>query len=70
MELTHSQLWEKCLSIIKDNISPEQYDAWFKPITSVSFDEGVLILEIPSQYFKEHIETRFGELLCKAINRV
>ncbi len=32
MEVTHIQLWEKCLSIIKDNLSPEQFKSWFEPI--------------------------------------
>ena len=37
MSKTHQQLWEDCLRIIADNIRPEQYDAWFKPVTSPVF---------------------------------
>ncbi|WP_367617998.1 DnaA N-terminal domain-containing protein, partial [uncultured Muribaculum sp.] len=34
MEKTHINLWEDCLEIFKDNLPTEQFDAWFKPITS------------------------------------
>lgn len=70
MDLTHTQLWEKCLEIIKDNLSPEQYSSWFEPITSMSFNDGNLILQIPSVFFKEQIENRFNNLLYKALMRV
>ncbi len=71
MELTHSQLWEKCLEILKDNLPIEQYESWFKPITSMSFDnDGNLILSIPSQYFQEQIENRFSRLLYSVLRRV
>lgn len=70
MELTHNQLWDKCLQMLKDNLIPEQFDAWFKPITSLSYENGNLILMIPSEYFKEQIENRFSGLLYSVLRHV
>lgn len=67
---SHTQLWDECLQIIRDNIRPEQFDAWFKPVVSIGFDGGVLRLRVPSSYFGEHLEGNFLNLLEKAIHRV
>ena len=55
-------MWDECLSIIKDNISPEQYDAWFKPITSVSYKDHVLRLMVPTRFFAEQLEERYMKI--------
>lgn len=71
MQSTAQNMWEQCLKIIQDNLlSKEQFDAWFKPITVKSFDNGQLRLTVPSPYFVEHIETHFMSLIESAIKRV
>ncbi len=70
MEVTHIQLWEKCLSIIKDNLSPEQFKSWFEPIRSLGYADGKLSLEVPSSYFVEHIEEHYLRLLAPVLKRV
>ena len=67
---THQQLWEDCQRIIADNLRPEQFDAWFKPIVSIGFADGRLTLGVPSPYFKEHIEDTYLNILGATIRRV
>lgn len=67
---SHSQLWERCLKIFRDNIPAEQFDAWFKPVTSVSFSDGKLILMVPSQFFIEQIEERYFNLMRHTLHKV
>lgn len=64
------QQWKKCLDIIKDNISAEQFNAWFAPIVAVSFDKKSLTLMVPTQFFIERIEEQYFDLLKKAIFRI
>lgn len=70
MENNNQKLWEDSLAIIRDNISSEQFDAWFKPITPKSFVDGKLTLTVPSPYFVEHIEEHFMALIGATIKRV
>lgn len=70
MTETHTQLWDKCLSIFRDNLQPEQFDAWFKPLTPVSFSDHKLVLMVPSQYFIEHLEGHYTKLLARTIYKV
>ena len=67
---THVELWEKFLAILADNLLPEQYDAWFKPITSLSFVDNKLTVNVPSHFFSEQIEERYGSIMKAALIRV
>lgn len=62
-------LWAKCLEVIKDNISAEQFDAWFAPIVVKSYEDDNLTLTVPSSYFVEHLEAHYMQLLGAAIKR-
>lgn len=66
----HIQLWEKCLRIFQDNLPVEQFESWFKPVTSVSFNDGKLILMVPSQFFIEQLEERYTNLLRRTLYKV
>lgn len=69
MEKTHEKLWEDCLEFFKDNIPAEQYDAWFKDITSLGFNDGTLTLLVPSPYFVDQFENRYYKLISAALHK-
>lgn len=66
----HEQMWNDCLKIIQDNITKEQYEAWFKKIVPVSYDDGKLILEIPSQFYFDYLEEHFADIIRLSIEKV
>ncbi len=70
MTENHIQLWDKCLGIFRDILTEEQFNAWFKPLTPVSFTDNKLVLMVPSQYFVEHIEAHFRNLLGHTLYKV
>lgn len=70
MSLEHVALWDKCLAIIKDNVEEVAYEKWFVPIKSYSFENGELVLQVPSHFFQEYIEENYTELLRPVITRV
>ena len=64
-------LWEKCLEIIKDNLSEEQFNTWFRPIVPHSFNEKKeLRIIVPSNFFGEYIEANYRQLLMSVVQRV
>ena len=66
----HISKWEECLQIFRDNVSIEQYESWFKPVTAVSFEDGRLTVAVPSSYFVEHLEEKYLPLIVKVLRRV
>ena len=66
----HVQLWDRCLTIIKDNINEEAFDSLFKPIVSLGFDDNVLTLLVPSHFVIEQIEEHYLSLLKKVLREI
>ena len=66
----HSNQWQKCLQYLSDNLSAEQFNAWFAPISVYSFKDGELTLRVPSQFFIEQIEERYCSLLSSTLRKV
>ncbi len=66
----HIELWEECRQFIRDNISQQQYSAWFSAVNSVSFVNNELRLSVPSSFFVEQLEERYLPLLESAIKKV
>ena len=64
-------LWNDCLSLIRDNVSEQQYKTWFEPIVFDSYDEDnrTLVVQIPSRYVYEVLEQYYVELLSKVLHR-
>ncbi|MCL2597862.1 MAG: chromosomal replication initiator protein DnaA [Paludibacter sp.] len=68
--MQHEQIWSKCLTVIKDNISSSAFNTWFEPIVPLEFKNQVLVLQVPSQFFVEYIEDIYIDLLRRTLHRV
>ena len=65
----HNQVWNNCLDIIKDNVSPQGFKTWFEPIKPVRREDSVLTIQVPSQFFYEWLEEHYVTLLKKIIRK-
>lgn len=69
-EGVNNSVWEDCLQIIRDNITPNSFKTWFCPIKSIDLKGSTLTLEVPSEFFREYIEGHYLDLLSKTLKRV
>jgi chromosomal replication initiator protein len=65
----HVGLWEKCLIVIKDNISETTFNTWFAPIVPLKYENKEFTIQVPSQFFYEIIENQFIDLLRMTLYR-
>lgn len=70
MEITTNEQWEKCLRKFQDNLSPEQFDNWFRPIAFLKYEDDELHLGVPSDFFKQHLETNYLRLITLTLRHV
>lgn len=70
MEPTLKTQWQQFVSIIRDNIDPDAFAAFFEPIVPRSFEDNQLTVAIPSHFVYEKLEHEYFDLLKKAIFRV
>lgn len=65
-----TEIWNECLRIIRQIIEPAQYETWFEPIKAVAFVDSRLTVEVPSDWFREYIESAYLDVLRKTLQRV
>lgn len=65
----HIAVWANCLQIIENNIDPQQFNTWFKLIRPVSLQGAKLTVEVPSDFFREYIESAYKDLIRLTIRR-
>jgi len=75
MEANHTHTdtrWTECLRMIHNNLQEQQFNTWFAPIHSVTFNEErrELTLCVPSPFIYEYIEKHFVKLLSAVLKHV
>jgi chromosomal replication initiator protein len=70
MNLEHHQIWNDCLTIIKDNVQPLSYRTWFEPIKPIKLEGEVLTIQVPSPFFYEYLEEQYIDILRKTLRKV
>ena len=68
-ETRHIAIWNNCLQIIGNNIDPQKFDMWFRPIKPVSIEGSTLTIEVPSDFFREYLEGAYLDLLKATLKR-
>ena len=67
-------VWQRCLSVLADQLAPQIYRTWFLPIAPVSLDEeeasAHLKLKVPSRFFYEWLDRRYNKTLSEAVDAV
>jgi len=70
MQNDSKQLWANCLTVIRDIVPQAAFDAWFKPIIPLSYEDGKLTIQVPSQFFYEYLEEKYVNVLKMTLSRV
>ncbi|MBR4505464.1 MAG: chromosomal replication initiator protein DnaA [Bacteroidales bacterium] len=66
----YKKVWANCLEVIKDTLGPENrssYETWFIPIVPLQLDGTTLIVQVPSHFFYEWLDTHYIDLLRRVI---
>ena len=70
MTTDYKSLWKNCLAVIQDIIPEAAFNTWFMPIIPLSFEDNVLTIQVPSQFFYEYLEDKYIDLIQKTLYRV
>jgi chromosomal replication initiator protein len=69
MQKNHQEIWDRCLSIIRDNVPSVSFRTWFEPIIPVKLEETILTIQVPSPFFYEYLEEQYIDILRKTIKK-
>ncbi len=62
-------LWSNCLNVIKDNIPDPAFNTWFAPIVPLNYEDNVLTIQVPSQFFYEYLEDKYLDIIQQTLYR-
>ena len=64
-------LWDNCLTLIRQHVSEQHFNTWFKPIVFESYKPATktLLVRVPSTFFYEYLEANFVDLLSKVLHQ-
>lgn len=63
-------LWDKTLQLIKGELSPPSFNAFFKQIKPLQLQSNTLILLVPNDFTKGILEDRYLNLIESSVNQL
>lgn len=63
------QIWNNCLTIIRDNVEENSFKTWFEPILPIGLQDSTLIIQLPSHLYYEWLEEHYVDLLRTVIKK-
>jgi chromosomal replication initiator protein len=64
------ELWAECLLCLERHVTPQTFNTWFRPIAALHFDPDQLLLQVPSSYFGDWVQSRYLSLITDAVTTV
>ena len=69
MKSNHVDVWNRCLTVIKDNVPTMSFKTWFEPIVPLKLEKLILTIQVPSTFFYEYLEEQYISILSKTIRK-
>jgi chromosomal replication initiator protein len=69
-QLYASQIWDGCLTYIRNQVTTLSFKTWFAPIIPIQINGVDLTIQVPSQFFYDWIEEHYGILIHKTITDI
>ncbi len=65
-------IWQDCSRLLENELTPQQFSAWIKPLKALDFDESTATLTIgaPNRLKLDAIRSQFSDRIAQAASRV
>jgi chromosomal replication initiator protein len=63
-------LWKKCLEKIEEQIQPESYSTWFLPTYPRAFNDGLMTIAVPNQFYRKCLIENYRDLIETTLKSV
>ncbi|MGO9138244.1 MAG: chromosomal replication initiator protein DnaA [Syntrophales bacterium] len=63
-------LWEKSIQIIKEKVSPQNFETWIRPVKMSSLEGNNVTLNVPNKFFKDWLIENYHHVIKEAIAKV
>ena len=63
-------LWQNALNEMRQQLSTQDFEAWFRPIVCNAVAEDEIVLEVPHAFFEEWVRERYAELIAETLENL
>jgi chromosomal replication initiator protein len=70
MDRNLAEIWQLTLSEMSSDLSKPSFETWFKSTRPVSLKDCCIVIEVPNDFAKEWIETRYKEMIVKKLKSI
>lgn len=65
-----TSLWDKCLGYLRDEIPPQQYNTWIRPLHAIELKQNGLLLLAPNRFVLDWINERFLNRITELLDEL
>lgn len=65
-----STVWQATLSEMSNELSKPSFETWFKSVRPVSMNDFCIFIEVPNEFTREIIESRYRNLIINTLRKV
>lgn len=69
MDTAIQQLWEDALEEIKQEMPDESFELWFRPLKTISLENGIFTLQCPNKFFSDWLRTNYERRIEEILSR-
>lgn len=60
-------VWNECLEMIRQKVSPQAFKTWFEPTRPLSLDASTLNIQVPNRFFYEWIDDKYYQVVRNSL---
>ena len=62
--MENKQNWDRCLNLIKDDLTSQAFQTWFKSINCVGLTDNEITIEVPTRFHYEWLDSKYDKLIA------
>ena len=72
MSINPRTCWDNCLNLIRENVTEQQFNTWFRPLAFESYKPAMktLLVQVPSPFVYEYLEENYLDMLSRVLTRI
>ena len=64
------KFWQQCLDKIKNKITDQAFETWFKAVDIISLNKEEINLQVPNEFHYEWLESKYRHLIDEVITEI
>lgn len=62
------EFWQTCSTRLEQELTPQQFSAWIKPLSPLDFEDGRLRIAAPNRFKLDWVKTQFADRITSIAN--